>query len=79
MASGSSLLNSRGICSGDFIVSPLPLVPICDIRTLPYLMAEPVITSIKIDPGSPSFLIMATDSSWNMLSSPRAVGLVGNG
>ncbi|CAG7943269.1 unnamed protein product [Penicillium salamii] len=56
---------------------PPPLVPTYDIRTPPYLTAEPVVTSIKIDPGKPSFLIMATDGLWDMLSSQQAVDLTG--
>ncbi|KAJ5135061.1 protein serine/threonine phosphatase 2C [Penicillium bovifimosum] len=56
---------------------PPPLVPRYPIRTPPYLTAEPVVTSIKIDPGIPSFLIMATDGLWDMLSSQQAVDLVG--
>lgn len=45
--------------------------------TTPYLTAEPVVTSAKIDPTKPSFLIIATDGLWNMLSSQQGVGLVG--
>lgn len=56
---------------------PPPLTPKYDIRTPPYLTAEPVVTSTKIDAGSPSFLIMATDGLWDMLSSQQAVDLVG--
>jgi pyruvate dehydrogenase phosphatase len=52
-------------------------VPIYDIRTPPYLTAEPVVTSTKIDPRNPSFLIMATDGLWDMLSSQQAVDVVG--
>ena len=56
---------------------PPPLTPRYDIRTPPYLTAEPVVTSTKIDPGNPSFLIMATDGLWDMLSNHQAVDLVG--
>jgi len=56
---------------------PPPLVPTYNVRTPPYLTAEPVVTSIKVDPGIPSFLIMATDGLWDMLSSQQAVDLVG--
>ncbi|KAF9894286.1 hypothetical protein FE257_007789 [Aspergillus nanangensis] len=56
---------------------PPPLVPTYNIQTPPYLTAEPVVTSIKINPGNPSFLIMATDGLWDMLSSQQAVDLVG--
>lgn len=53
------------------------LPPRYDVRTPPYLTAEPVVTSTRIDPGRPSFLIMATDGLWDMLSSQQAVDLVG--
>ncbi|KAJ5544774.1 protein serine/threonine phosphatase 2C [Penicillium sp. DV-2018c] len=56
---------------------PAPLVPRYDIRTPPYLTAEPVVTSTEIDTRNPSFLIMATDGLWDMLSSQQAVDLVG--
>ncbi|KAJ9350996.1 hypothetical protein DTO027B9_6581 [Paecilomyces variotii] len=43
---------------------PAPLTPKYDIRTPPYLTAEPVVTTLKIDPSRASFLIMATDGDW---------------
>ncbi|KAJ5587475.1 uncharacterized protein N7459_003240 [Penicillium hispanicum] len=56
---------------------PSPLTPRYDCRTPPYLTAEPVVTSTTIDASKPSFLIMATDGLWDMLSSQQAVDLVG--
>lgn len=56
---------------------PAVLTPRYDVRTPPYLTAEPVVTSTKIDPGKPSLLIMASDGLWDMLSSQQAVDLVG--
>ncbi|KAI9368502.1 phosphatase 2C-like domain-containing protein [Aspergillus egyptiacus] len=56
---------------------PAPLTPRFDVRTPPYLTAEPVVTSTKLDPSKPSFLIMATDGMWDMLSNQQAVNLVG--
>lgn len=56
---------------------PSPLTPRYPVQTPPYLTAEPVVTSTKIDAGSPSFLIMATDGLWDTLSSQQAVDLVG--
>lgn len=56
---------------------PTPLTPKYDIRSPPYLTAEPTVTSTKIDPHKPSFLIMATDGLWDMLSNQQAVNLVG--
>ncbi|TAQ84318.1 hypothetical protein B7494_g7352 [Chlorociboria aeruginascens] len=54
-----------------------PLTPTYDFRTPPYLTAEPVVTSTKIDPTKPSFLIMATDGMWFTLSNEQSVDLVG--
>lgn len=56
---------------------PAPLTPRYDVRTPPYLTAEPVVTSTKIDPSRPSFLIMASDGLWDNLSSEQAVSLMG--
>ncbi|KAJ5212156.1 protein serine/threonine phosphatase 2C [Penicillium cinerascens] len=56
--------------------APSPLTPKYDVRTPPYLTAEPVVTSTKIDPNKPSFLIMASDGIWDMLSNQQAVNLV---
>ncbi|GAD98434.1 hypothetical protein PVAR5_7128 [Paecilomyces variotii No. 5] len=57
---------------------PAPLTPRYDVRTPPYLTAEPVVTTTKIDPTRASFLIMATDGMWDMMSSHQAVNLVGD-
>ncbi|KAB8269545.1 phosphatase 2C-like domain-containing protein [Aspergillus minisclerotigenes] len=56
---------------------PSPLTPKYDVRTPPYLTAEPVVTTTKIDPGKPSFVILATDGMWDTLSNQQAVDLVG--
>lgn len=56
---------------------PAPLTPRYDVLTPPYLTAEPVVTATKIDPGKPSFLIMATDGLWDTLSNEQAVDLMG--
>ncbi|KNG87183.1 pyruvate dehydrogenase [Aspergillus nomiae NRRL 13137] len=48
-----------------------------DVRTPPYLTAEPVVTTTKIDPSKPSFVILATDGMWDTLSNQQAVDLVG--
>ncbi|KAI6080512.1 protein serine/threonine phosphatase 2C [Hypoxylon rubiginosum] len=47
-----------------------------NIRTPPYITAEPVITTTTIEPGRPSFLILATDGMWDRLSNQQAVDLV---
>lgn len=57
--------------------APSPLTPRYDVRTPPYLTAEPVVTSTRIDHTKPSFLIMATDGLWDTLSSQQGVDLVG--
>ncbi|KAJ5737546.1 protein serine/threonine phosphatase 2C [Penicillium malachiteum] len=56
---------------------PPPLVPTYNVRTPPYLTAEPVVTSTKIDHSKPCFLIMAPDGLWDVISSQQAVNLVG--
>lgn len=56
--------------------APLP-APKYNVQTPPYLTAEPVVTSIKVDPAKRSFLILATDGLWDMLSSQQGVDLVG--
>jgi pyruvate dehydrogenase phosphatase len=56
---------------------PTPLTSRYDIRTPPYLTAEPVVVSTKINPQRPSFLILATDGMWDNVSSQQAVDLVG--
>ncbi|KAJ9289337.1 hypothetical protein DTO021C3_3163 [Paecilomyces variotii] len=57
---------------------PAPLTPKYDVRTPPYLTAEPVVTTLKIDASRASFLIMATDGMWDMMSNHQAVNLIGD-
>lgn len=52
--------------------TPSPL-----LKTPPYVTAEPVITTTKIDPSKGDFIVMATDGLWEMLSNEEVVGLVG--
>lgn len=47
------------------------------LLTPPYLTAEPVITTTKIEPDKGDFLIMASDGLWDNLSNQQAVDLVG--
>ncbi|KAJ5443963.1 uncharacterized protein N7458_007835 [Penicillium daleae] len=47
------------------------------LKTPPYVTAEPVITTTKIDPSQGDFIVMATDGLWEMLSNEEVVGLVG--
>ncbi|KAI1330647.1 protein phosphatase 2C [Xylariaceae sp. FL0255] len=47
------------------------------LRTPPYVTAEPVVTTTKIQPEKGDFLVMATDGLWEMLTNEEVVGLVG--
>lgn len=47
------------------------------LKTPPYVTAEPIITTTKIDPAQGDFIVMATDGLWEMLSNEEVVGLVG--
>jgi pyruvate dehydrogenase phosphatase len=51
--------------------------PSPNLRTPPYVTAEPVITTTKIEPDKGDFLVMATDGLWEMLTNEEVVGLVG--
>jgi pyruvate dehydrogenase phosphatase len=51
-------------------VSPL-------LKTPPYVTAEPVITTTKLEPEKGDFVVMATDGLWEMLTNEEVVGLVG--
>ncbi|PNS21989.1 hypothetical protein CAC42_587 [Sphaceloma murrayae] len=55
---------------------PVPLTPRYGVISLPYLTAEPVVTSVEIDKNQPSFLIMASDGMWDSLLGEQAVELV---
>ena len=47
------------------------------IRTPPYVTAEPMVTRTEIQPENGDFLVLATDGLWEMLSNEEVVGLVG--
>lgn len=47
------------------------------MRTPPYVTAEPVVTTTKIEPEKGDFVVMATDGLWEMLTNEEVVGLVG--
>lgn len=47
------------------------------LKTPPYVTAEPVITTTKVQPEKGDFLVLATDGLWEMLTSEEVVGLVG--
>ncbi|GFP54080.1 hypothetical protein ACSS6W_001740 [Trichoderma asperelloides] len=52
--------------------SPSPL-----LKTPPYVTAEPVVTTTKIEPENGDFVVLATDGLWEMLTNEEVVGLVG--
>jgi pyruvate dehydrogenase phosphatase len=47
------------------------------LKTPPYVTAEPVVTTTKMDPSKGDFVVMATDGLWEMLTNEEVVGLVG--
>jgi len=56
-----------------FSRSPSPL-----LKSPPYVTAEPIITTTKVDPEKGDFVVMATDGLWEMLTNEEVVGLVGS-
>jgi pyruvate dehydrogenase phosphatase len=55
-----------------FVRSPSRL-----LRTPPYVTAEPIVTTTKVQPETGDFVVMATDGLWEMLTNEEVVGLVG--
>ncbi|KAH0396672.1 protein serine/threonine phosphatase 2C, partial [Aureobasidium melanogenum] len=55
-----------------------PLRPGNKAQTPPYVTATPIVTSTTIDPRTPSFVILASDGLWDMLTDQQAVNLVGS-
>lgn len=51
--------------------------PSAQLKTPPYVTAEPVVTTTQIHPEKGDFLVMATDGLWEMLTNEEVVGLVG--
>lgn len=47
------------------------------LKTPPYVTAEPVITTTKIQPEKGDFVVLATDGLWEMLTNEEVIGLVG--
>ncbi len=47
------------------------------LKTPPYVTAEPVVTTTKINPEKGDFVVLATDGLWEMLTNDEVVGLVG--
>lgn len=52
--------------------TPTPL-----LKTPPYVTAEPIVTTTKIEPDQGDFVVLATDGLWEMLTNEEVVGLVG--
>ncbi|KAF2004914.1 protein serine/threonine phosphatase 2C [Amniculicola lignicola CBS 123094] len=46
-------------------------------KSPPYVTAEPVVTTTKVEPEKGDFVVMATDGLWEMLTNEEVVGLVG--
>jgi pyruvate dehydrogenase phosphatase len=46
-------------------------------KTAPYITAEPVVTTTKLEEGQSAFMIVASDGLWDTMSSEQAVDLVG--
>jgi pyruvate dehydrogenase phosphatase len=49
--------------------------PIREVKTPPYLTAEPEVIAVHVQPGD--FLVLASDGLWEALNNEDAVGLVG--
>jgi pyruvate dehydrogenase phosphatase len=47
------------------------------LRTPPYVTAEPIVTTTKVQPENGDFVVMATDGLWEMLTNEEVIGLVG--
>lgn len=47
------------------------------IKSPPYVTAEPIVTTTKVEPSQGDFVVMATDGLWEMLTNEEVVGLVG--
>lgn len=47
------------------------------LKTPPYVTAEPIITTTKVEPENGDFVVLATDGLWEMLTNEEVVGLVG--
>ncbi len=47
------------------------------LKTPPYVTAEPIVTTTKVEPEMGDFVVLATDGLWEMLTNEEVVGLVG--
>ena len=55
-----------------FARSPAPR-----LKSPPYVTAEPIVTTTKVEPEKGDFVVLATDGLWEMLTNEEVVGLVG--
>ncbi|KIA75519.1 pyruvate dehydrogenase [Aspergillus ustus] len=53
------------------------LNPRYEVRTPPYITAEPVVTSTRVEDGNAAFVVLGTDGLWDFMGSHQAVELVG--
>ena len=67
-----TLKTNRELKQSYFSRSPSPLY-----ASPPYVTAEPVITTTKVEPERGDFVVMATDGLWEMLTNEEVVFLVG--
>ena len=51
--------------------------PSPSLKTPPYVTAEPIVTTTKVEPEKGDFVVLATDGLWEMLTNEEVVGLVG--
>ncbi|KAI1184013.1 pyruvate dehydrogenase [Nemania serpens] len=54
----------------------MPLLSFKDYLTPPYLTARPAVVTATVNANMPSFLIMASDGLWDLVSSEQAVNIV---
>ena len=47
------------------------------LKTPPYVTAEPVVTTTRVNPENGDFVVMATDGLWECLTNEEVIGLVG--
>ena len=51
--------------------------PAARLKSPPYVTAEPIVTTTKIEPENGDFVVLATDGLWEMLTNEEVIGLVG--
>ena len=51
--------------------------PTARLKSPPYVTAEPIVTTTRVEPAKGDFVVLATDGLWEMLNNEEVVGLVG--